>query len=113
MDARELSYPEATFDHVVAPYVVSVAPEPRRVMGEIRRVCKPGRTVMVVNHFRSESNGFLRWGEKLLTPASQWIGFRLDEPIETVTGTSRLDTVRIERVNLLGLWRLVELQRRG
>jgi len=82
-------------------------------MAEIRRVCKPGGTVMVVNHFRSDSSRLLRWGEKLLTPASQWIGFRLDEPIESVTGTQRLDTVRIERVNLFGLWRLVELQRRS
>lgn len=113
MDARELNYPDATFDHVLAPYVISVVPEPLRVMSEIRRVCKPGGTVMVVNHFHSDSSGFLRWGERLLTPASQWIGFRLDEPVESVTGTPQLDTVRIERVNLFGLWRLIELQRRA
>jgi phosphatidylethanolamine/phosphatidyl-N-methylethanolamine N-methyltransferase len=113
MDARELSYPDATFDHVLAPYVISVVPEPKRVMAEIRRVCKPGGTVMVVNHFHSESSWFLRWGERLLTPASQWIGFRLDEPMVNVTEAPGLDTVRIERVNLFGLWRMIELQRRG
>ena len=60
MDARELKYPEGTFDHLLAPYVISVVPEPERVMAEIRRVCKPGGTVMVVNHFTSS-----RWALRL------------------------------------------------
>jgi phosphatidylethanolamine/phosphatidyl-N-methylethanolamine N-methyltransferase len=112
MDAASLSYPDATFDHVLAPYVISVVPEPAKVMAEICRVCKPGGTVIVVNHFHAERRGLLRWGESLLTPASQWIGFRLDEPLESVTRAGGLETVRIESVNLFGLWRLVELRRR-
>jgi phosphatidylethanolamine/phosphatidyl-N-methylethanolamine N-methyltransferase len=112
MDARKLSFPDATFDFVLAPYVISVVPEPDKVMAEIRRVCRPGGTVIVVNHFHSP-NTVMRVFERVLTPASQWIGFRLDEPLESVTRTPGLDTVRIEKVNLLGLWRLVELQRRG
>jgi phosphatidylethanolamine/phosphatidyl-N-methylethanolamine N-methyltransferase len=112
MDARELSYPDATFDHVLAPYVISVVPEPRKVMAEICRVCKPGGTVLVVNHFHNGNRaiGFL---EGLLTPASQWIGFRLDLPLEYVTQTPGLETVRVERVNLFRLWRLLELRRCG
>jgi phosphatidylethanolamine/phosphatidyl-N-methylethanolamine N-methyltransferase len=110
MDARKLGYPDATFDHVLAPYVVSVVPEPRQVMAEIRRVCKPGGTVLVVNHFRHRSWA-VRPLEGLLTPATQWIGFRLDLPLEVVTGTPGLETVRVERVNLLKLWHLLELRR--
>jgi len=113
MDASALSYPDETFDHVLAPYVISVVPEPARVMAEIRRVCKPGGTVMVVNHFGSSASGPLRWAESLLTPASQWIGFRLDEPLSNVTEAPGLETVRVEKVNLFGLWRLVELRRRA
>ena len=111
MDARELSYPDASFDHVLAPYVISVVPEPDKVMAEIRRVCKPGGTVMVVNRFRS-SNRCLGWLEEWLSTASQWIGFRLDLPLDTVLGTAGLELVELERVNLLGLWRLLELRRR-
>lgn len=110
MDARELTYGDATFDHVLAPYVISVVPEPRRVMAEIARVCKPGGTVMVVNHF-SSPRAPLRSVEKLLTPLSQWIGFRLDLPVDIVTEVARLRVVREERVNLFGLWRMIELRR--
>jgi len=112
MDARELSYPDATFDHVLAPYVISVVPEPEKVMAEIRRVCKPGGTVMVVNRFRSSSRA-LGSLEELLSVASQWIGFRLDLPLDTVLGTEGLELVELERVSLLGLWHLLELRRRN
>ena len=111
MDARELSYPDATFDHVLAPYVISVVPQPDRVMAEIRRVCKPGGTVMVVNRFRSSSR-LLGSLESLLSAATQWIGFRLDLPLRTVLDTPGLELVELERVNLFGLWHLLELRRR-
>ncbi len=111
MDARELSYPDATFDHVLAPYVISVVPQPDKVMAEIRRVCKPGGTVMVVNRFRSSSR-LLGSLELRLSAASQWIGFRLDLPLNTVLGTAGLELVELERVNMLGLWHLLELRRR-
>jgi len=110
MDARALRFADGTFDHVLAPYVISVVPEPRRVMAEIARVCRPGGTVAVVNHFGSEA----RWSrclERLLTPITQWVGFRMDLPIAVVTDTPGLAVRRIERVNLCGLWRLIVLER--
>jgi phosphatidylethanolamine/phosphatidyl-N-methylethanolamine N-methyltransferase len=110
MDARTLEFPDASFDHVFAPYVVSVVPEPERVLSEMRRVCKPGGTIVVVNHFRSEGL-VLGFFERLLTPASQWIGFRLDLPIDVVRNAPGLELVHIERVNLLGLWRVLVLRR--
>jgi len=112
MDARELVFADASFDHVLAPYVISVVSEPRRVMDEICRVCRPGGTVAVVNHFRSSLPplGFL---ERLLTPASQWIGFRMDLPLNVVTDTAGLDVVDQRAVNLLKRWQLLVLRRCG
>lgn len=110
MDARDLHYPDGSFDHVFAPYVISVVPEPGRVMGEIHRVCKPGGTVLVVNHFRS-GNPVLGLLERLFTPLTRWIGFRMDLPISTVTEADGFEHVRTERVNFLGIGKLVELRR--
>lgn len=112
MDARRLTFSDASFDHVLAPYVISVVPEPERVMAEIARVVRPGGTVVVVNHFGSRQAP-LQQVERFLTPASQWIGFRLDLPVETVTRTAGLEVVEVRRVNLLGMWRLVALRRTG
>jgi phosphatidylethanolamine/phosphatidyl-N-methylethanolamine N-methyltransferase len=110
MDAHHLKFPDESFDHVVAPYVISVVADPERVMQEIRRVCRPGGTVVVVNHFLSP-NPLLGTAERLLTPASQWIGFRLDLPIRIASAVPGLEVAAIERVNLFGLWRLLTLRR--
>jgi len=110
MDARELAFSSGSFDHVLAPYVISVVPEPGRVMSEIHRVCKPGGTVIVVNHFHG-SAAPLRAVERVLTPATQWIGFRMDLPLEVVTRYPGFEVLAVERVNLFRLWRLIVMRR--
>jgi len=112
MDAHNLNLPDAHFDRVLAPYVISVVPDPEQVMREIRRVCKPGGTVVVVNHFLSD-NRVLGRMERALTPASQWIGFRMDLPVDRVKLTPGLACLHEERVNLFGLWHLLEMRREG
>ena len=110
MDAHELKFPDASFDHVGAPYVISVVAEPQKVMREIRRVCRPGGTILIVNHFLSE-NFLLGAAERLLTPASQWLGFRMDVPVSIALGVPGLTLQGMERVNLFGLWRLLTFRR--
>jgi phosphatidylethanolamine/phosphatidyl-N-methylethanolamine N-methyltransferase len=110
MDAHALNFPDASFDHVVAPYVISVVAEPEKVMREIRRVCRPGGTVVVVNHFLSD-NVLLAAAERVLTPASQWLGFRMDLPVRMALEVPGLTLQRMEKVNLFGLWRLLTLRR--
>lgn len=109
MDAAEMSFPDSSFDRVLAPYVISVVSDPGKAMSEIRRVCRPGGTIVIVNHFLSE-NRVLAFLERALTPISRWIGFRLDLPVEEVTGTDPSEIVLQEQVNLLGLWRLLKIK---
>ena len=74
MDASALSFPEGNFDTVVAMYVMTVVPEPARVMRELERVCAPGGEVILVNHFSQEEGvrGFL---ERKLAPFADYIGW--------------------------------------
>jgi phosphatidylethanolamine/phosphatidyl-N-methylethanolamine N-methyltransferase len=66
--------------------------------------------VVVVNHFGSD-NRLMRWIERSLSPLTRWVGFRLDLPLSEVRETAGLRLLREERVNLFGLWRLMELRR--
>lgn len=77
MDARVLDFPDAHFDTVVAMYLVSVVPEPERVMAEIARVCKPGGQVIIVNHFARET-GLLAWIERAFAPLADKLGWHPD-----------------------------------
>jgi phosphatidylethanolamine/phosphatidyl-N-methylethanolamine N-methyltransferase len=53
MDALNLDFPDNSFDYVTSFHVISVVPDPVRMMREIHRVCKPGGTVVIINHFRT------------------------------------------------------------
>lgn len=53
MDALNLEFADNSFDYVTSFHVISVVPNPVRMMQEIHRVCKPGGTVVIINHFRT------------------------------------------------------------
>jgi phosphatidylethanolamine/phosphatidyl-N-methylethanolamine N-methyltransferase len=75
MDAGALAFPDESFDTVVAMYVMTVVPEPERVMRELERVCATGGEVILVNHF-SEDDGVRAFLERRLAPFADLIGWR-------------------------------------
>ncbi|MCU0912065.1 MAG: methyltransferase domain-containing protein [Rhodobacteraceae bacterium] len=77
MDARSLDFPDASFDAVAAMHILSVVPEPERVMAEIARVLKPGGQVVVTNHFARE-RGVLAWLERVAAPLENLLGWHSD-----------------------------------
>ena len=83
MDAEQMSFPDASFDKVVAMYVVSVVARPARLLEELHRVCRPDGEIFIVNHFRSE-NRFIGAVEKALAGFSPQLGFRPDFDLREV-----------------------------
>ena len=74
MDAGNLDFPDNTFDTVVAMYVITVVPDPEKVMRELARVVKPGGEVMLVNHF-SQDDGVRGWVERQMAPFADLVGW--------------------------------------
>jgi len=65
MDARAMDFDDGSFDSVTAMHILSVVPEPARVMAEMARVVRSGGTVLVVNHFACERDkSALSWIER-------------------------------------------------
>jgi phosphatidylethanolamine/phosphatidyl-N-methylethanolamine N-methyltransferase len=74
MDAGDLKFEDNSFDTVVAMYVMTVVPDPEKVMRELNRVCKPGGEVMLVNHFSTEE-GMRGWVERRMAPFGDKLGW--------------------------------------
>lgn len=55
MDAQQMEFEDDTFDYVVATCVFCSVPDPIAGMIEMLRVCKPGRTILLLEHMRSEN----------------------------------------------------------
>src|SRR5204862_3840217 len=106
MDAEHLDFEDNTFDAVLALYVASVVPSPTRFAAEMRRVCIPGGTIVLVNHFTSETWA-LRRVEKRLAHLARHIGFHADFPLATFLRESKLTAREIRPSNLFGYWRLL------
>lgn len=96
MDARELDFPDESFDAVAAMHMISVVPDPRRVMTEITRVLRPGGRLVVTNHFARERGALARL-ERGFAPFADLLGWHSDFPIEIVTGTPGLRVVENSR----------------
>ncbi|MGJ8585907.1 MAG: class I SAM-dependent methyltransferase [Marinosulfonomonas sp.] len=92
MDARNLDFPDNHFDFVAAMHIVSVVPEPERVVAEMTRVCKPGGKIVITNHFARE-NGILGRIEKLSAPFANLLGWHSDFEIDTILGQSNLTVI--------------------
>jgi phosphatidylethanolamine/phosphatidyl-N-methylethanolamine N-methyltransferase len=106
MDAEATGFADASFDKVVAMYVMPVVRNPARVLEEFHRVCKADGEIYIVNHVRSD-NRFLRAFENGLARFSDQIGFHPDFDLrELVNGSGQIDEVA--RINLL--WRVMRVR---
>ncbi len=55
MDAEHLSFPDNSFDVVVAQYVITTVPNPEATLDEFARVLKPGGEIVLVSRVGAEA----------------------------------------------------------
>ena len=102
MDALNLEFPDDSFDYVTAFHVVTVVPDPIRMMEEARRVCRPAGRIVIVNHFTSESPllGFLT---EALDPVTRRLGWRTDLRLKPFIEATDLEVEKVYKLSKLSL----------
>jgi len=106
MDAADLKFADDSFDIVYAPYLISVVPDPVKVAQEMRRVCRPGGRIVILNHFLSP-NLILSRLERSISPFTIHIGFKSDLDLPAFLAQADLQPISIEKVNFPRIWSLV------
>jgi len=81
MDAEHLSFPDNSFDVVVAQYVVTTVPNPEATLDEFARVLKPGGEIILVSRVGAEA-GLRRALEHWFQPAARKLGWRTEFSFE-------------------------------
>ncbi len=116
MDACKMDFSDNSFDAVFAAFLISVVPDPERLLTEIKRVCKRGGLITMVNHFKS-NNKVISSIERAISPfCSKHLGFRTDLPLSFLLSDSELKLVARKRPSPVSVWEVVEfcnLKKRG
>jgi phosphatidylethanolamine/phosphatidyl-N-methylethanolamine N-methyltransferase len=111
MDAECMGFADDSFDKVVAMYVASVVPSPVRLVAEMRRVCRPGGELFIVNHFRN-THPVIGRVERLLAPLSGMVGFHPDFCLDQFARDTGLEIDEQVPVNAFGYWTLLRAHNR-
>ncbi len=114
MDASALGFPDATFDCVVAQFVITLVENPERVLSECARVLKPGGQIILVNHLYSE-RGVVAAIERLTAKHARRLGLRPEFPFarlaEWAEKNGEAELIERRKVKPFGVYTLVRFRR--
>jgi len=109
-DALNLGFSGDSFDYVMAFHVISVVPDPARMLAEVQRVCRDGGRIVIINHFRSE-NAVIAGLQRSIDPVTRrlgWTTLRLGD----VLRTGGLDVRRTWKTSARSLFTIVDAHNR-
>ena len=75
MDGSRLAFADASFDAVVAQYVITTVPDPEATLDECQRVTRPGGEIILVNHLGADA-GLRRDFERSFAPMARKLGWQ-------------------------------------
>jgi len=111
-DALNLEFPDNSFDWVMSFHVMTVVPDPIRMMHEMVRVCKPGGKIVHLNHFASD-NPLLYSLVWVANPVTKHLGWTTRLRVSDVIKGENIRVERNERVARLSVHRLVIASKLG
>jgi ubiquinone/menaquinone biosynthesis C-methylase UbiE len=114
MDAHHMDFPDATFDCVVAQFVITLVANPEQVLSECHRVVKPGGRIILVNHLYSEV-GVAAAVERWAAQRTRGLGLRPEFPFARLQAWAQAnsDAILVERRKIppFGIYTLVCFER--
>lgn len=102
MNAEAMTFSDNSFDCVMAMHVSTVVGDPGKFGSELRRVCKPGGRIIIVNYFHDPESKIGKFSG-LIAPYAQLVGFRPDLTLEEFLRRSKMKVEKTAPVNLFHL----------
>ena len=95
---QALPLPDALVDTAVITFTLCTVGDPERTLSEIRRVLKPGGTILFAEHGQSPDASVRRWQQRL-NPAWRRItgGCNLDRRIDALLESADFELTEVER----------------
>jgi ubiquinone/menaquinone biosynthesis C-methylase UbiE len=114
MDASALDFDDASFDCVVAQFVITLVADPERVLSECARVLRPGGQIILVNHLYSE-RGVAAAVERWTAARARRLGLRPEFPFARLAAWAQThggaELIERRKIPPFGVYTLVRFRR--
>jgi len=112
MDIQNLVFGDDSFDSVIGSFLFCSVPDPLRGLEEVRRVCRPGGKVVLLEHGLSEKQ-FLSLLMRASAPLISWISGaeHIERKIEEAVPQSGLELEKVTRLESTGIFKLIEARK--
>lgn len=111
MDALDIdeAFAPGTFDYIVAAFVMSVVSDAEKVMKSMKKIGKPGCTILICNHSRSR-HPVVEKCERAMEPLCRKLGWRYGLDLEDLAASSGLRIVHEQACYFYDPYRIVHVK---
>ncbi len=114
MDACALGFPDARFDAITVPFVITLVPHPERALDEMRRVLKPGGEIIIASKLGADAGPAMHV-ESALAPLVKKVGwsiaFKASRLRKWAARHPDMSVVEISPVFPVGFFKLVRIKK--
>ena len=108
MDAQHLAFKDGSFDTVVSTLGTCTFPDPVEALREMRRVCRPGGSVLLLEHGRSNRAALAAWQDRRAPSVGRSSRLLVEPRAPGEHAQGRLTTAHCHAVNLLGMVHVIQ-----
>ena len=106
MDAENLTFEDDTFDHSLAAFVITVVPNPEKMVKEMKRVTKKNGNILIFNHFSSK-NPFIKGMNRIFSPLTEKVGWRSDVTLDLLSNHCNLQIRSVLKKTPIDLYSII------
>ncbi|MFG1422674.1 class I SAM-dependent methyltransferase [Roseixanthobacter liquoris] len=114
MDACALGFPDARFDAVTVPFVITLVPDPEGALDEMRRVLKPNGEIIIASKLGADAGAAMHV-ETALAPLVKKVGwsiaFKASRLGAWAARQGDMEVVEISPVFPVGFFKLVRIKK--
>ncbi len=107
-DAEDLQFPDNSFDLAAMTFVMCSVPDPVIGLREAARVVRPGGTVLLMEHVRSQTPWIGRLMDLLNPIVLRTTGPNINRDTVQNVSTAGLELVDVENLSMGGIFKIIE-----